>query len=546
MKKQEQSLFWADQLADKIIERSKKEKRTPNIKCQQTPSGGKHIGNLNDVARAYFPYKSLLERGVKAEFVHTTDDRDPLKGVPKRLADLEGRWHESKKLKDMKPYLGMPLCRIPDPFGCCRSWSEHFTKVWIEGVNTLGMHPKLYSVDSLYKQGRFEPYIETVFKKAKVVGEIVDRYQKTKSRDYIPFDAICPKCGRLANVSSFDLKKKKVGFTCGGKAIKEKKSEGCGFQGNSPWKEGKLQWRFEWAALWGIFRTTFEPFGKDHAAGSWISGQEIARRVFGIEPPIPYVYEFFLVNGEKMSASVGNTYIVQDMMRIMEPEVFLYYYTKKPGKQRDLDLENIILLIEDFERAERVYFGKEKEGNDKDRMNLMRQYWMSREKVPKAMPRRIPYQFASVISQVVSGKDSIERAVEILQSTGHLGKNPSRQDIDNLKARLELAGNWVKSHAAEHYRIEVSDKPDPGLVSSLKKEQRQALKDLGERLSRKSMKEKELYNMFWDISKKNGVTAPEFFKAAYGILINKEQGPRLAPFILAIGQKKVAGILGKV
>ena len=69
MRKREQSLFWADQLADRIEERSGREKRKPNIKCQQTPSGGKHIGNLNDVARAYFPYKSLIERGIKAEFV---------------------------------------------------------------------------------------------------------------------------------------------------------------------------------------------------------------------------------------------------------------------------------------------------------------------------------------------------------------------------------------------------------------------------------------------------------------------------------------------
>ena len=53
-------------------------------------------------------------------------------------------------------------------------------------------------------------------------------------------------------------------------------------------------------------------------------------------------------------------------------------------------------------------------------------------------------------------------------------------------------------------------------------------------------------NMFWDISKKQGITAPEFFRAAYSVLINKDSGPRLAPFILSIGQERVARVLGKV
>ncbi len=103
-------MHWADQLAEKIIERAKRRGEVANIKCQQTPSGGKHIGNLNDVARAYFPYKAVLERGGKATFVHTTDDRDPLKDIPYKLPDLQGNWHPSKDLPDMNPHLGKPLC----------------------------------------------------------------------------------------------------------------------------------------------------------------------------------------------------------------------------------------------------------------------------------------------------------------------------------------------------------------------------------------------------------------------------------------------------
>ena len=92
-----ESLFLADQLADEVQARNKKEKGTAVVRCGQTPSGGKHIGNLNDVVRAYFVYKSLQERGIKSTFIHSTDDRDPLKDVPKRFADLDGNWHDSSK-----------------------------------------------------------------------------------------------------------------------------------------------------------------------------------------------------------------------------------------------------------------------------------------------------------------------------------------------------------------------------------------------------------------------------------------------------------------
>jgi lysyl-tRNA synthetase class 1 len=82
--------------------------------------------------------------------------------------------------------------------------------------------------------------------------------------------------------------------------------EGCGHEGTATFREGKLPWRFEWPAQWQILGVDFEPFGKDHAEGSWPSGKDIARNVLGIEPPVPMVYEWFTLNGEALSSSAGN------------------------------------------------------------------------------------------------------------------------------------------------------------------------------------------------------------------------------------------------
>ncbi|HLD57797.1 MAG TPA: lysine--tRNA ligase [archaeon] len=536
------SLFWADQLADQVIERAKKEGKIVSVRSGQTPSGGKHIGNLNDPVRAYFVYKSVVEKGVKARFVNTSDDRDPLKDVPARIADLDGKWFTSEKFPELKKHLGKPLVRVPDPFGCCKSYADHFAKLWSQGLALLGIKPEEYTNDNWYKQGAFDPYIKNVFEQKDLSGELCNKYQESKSKDYMPFDAICPNCGVLANISGFDLKSKKVQFTCGGKSIKKKKSEGCGFTGEVPWSEGKLQWRFEWPAQWGICETNFEPFGKDHYEGSWKSGQEIAKSVYDFEPPIPFVYEFFLINGEKMSASKGNVYIVQDMLKIMEPEVFLYFYTKRPGRQRDLDLKNIHLLIEDFEKVERLYFGAEKIENEKDAESLKRSYFMSQPHIPKTIPTRISYPFASLISQYYSDPKKI---LELVESLKMVKPDCTKEDKEVVLKRVELAKNWINTYAPEEAKIILKTEVSDEVRSQLSENQIKALKDLEENL-KKNIDDEELHNLFWTISNKNNLKAPEFFKAVYLALLGKERGPKLAPFILTIGQGKVAEILSKV
>lgn len=529
-KAKELTLFWADQLAEKSIARAKKEGRPVNIKCQQTPSGGKHIGNLNDVIRAYFVCLGVRDRGYECEFVHTTDDRDPLKNLPSRIADLDGNWHPLDKEKYQK-YLGKPLFMIPDPFGCCSSWAEHFTKVWMKGLEMLNIPVKLYSVNDLYNQGKFEPYIETVFKKREIVGEIIHKYQKTKSKDYIPFDAICPRCGMLNNVDKVDIENKRVHFVCKGKPIKDKIAKGCGYEGWVPWSQGKLQWRFEWPALWCIFNTTHEPFGKDHAEGSWPQGQEVMKKVFGREPPIPFVYEFFLVDGKKMSASKGNVYIVQDIMKIIEPEVFLYYYTKRPEKQRDFELSHIHRLVDEYDEAEKIYFGVDNSPySEQKKRTIKRMYEMANHlHPPKEYIPKPSYLFCSTLIQVLDEDKAIERLKEL----GHVDE----KNEEIARRRLRLAKYWIEHYADESYKIKIlSLEESKKIKENLPENVRQALRefskllDSSEELQGKAIKE---------LCDKYKITIREFFSSAYKILLGKEKGPRLIPFINSLDKTKV-------
>ena len=51
-------VFWADTLADEVIERYGKDGEVV-VKCAASPSGGKHIGNINDILRGFGGYDHL-------------------------------------------------------------------------------------------------------------------------------------------------------------------------------------------------------------------------------------------------------------------------------------------------------------------------------------------------------------------------------------------------------------------------------------------------------------------------------------------------------
>jgi len=55
----------------------------------------------------------------------------------------------------------------------------------------------------------------------------------------------------------------------------------------------------------------------------------------------------------------------------------------------------------------------------------------------------------------------------------------------------------------------------------------------------------KLQNAIFNTAKKYGVAPARFFKTLYTILIGVPQGPRLGPYILAMGRKNVIDALNR-
>ncbi len=541
------NLFWADQLADEAIARAQSEKTIATCRSGASTSGAKHIGNMFDVMKSYIVHKAVLRKGFQSRFVLTHDDRDPLRTVPYRLPTLDAKWVvvEGELEKGIAKYLGYPYVNIPDPFGCCDSWARHFSKVWEDGISAIGVNDaEIHSNDILYSEGKFEPFITKALQNIEKSRRLIQKFQESKRSDYVPFDAVCENCGKIIGMATdFDTENKTIKYACSGKELAGKYSiEGCGHGGETDFNGGKLPWSFEWPAQWLMFATTFEPFGKEHAEGSWPRCSEICKSVYGGEPPIPHIYEFLLIDNEKMSARRGNAYITQEVLDIIEPEVFFYFYTKRSKKQRNLDIKNIHMLAEDFEHAERVYFGKDEEKNEKEKINLMRMYEASMPEIPKELPLRIPYQFAAIISEMAPFK-SIDKAVELLRSSGHLKGRISGEDMERIELRLMHAKSWAEKFNPEA-RITINYKVSEKIKKELGEEEKEALRGLAGAL-KEGMTQEEITTILYDAAKSSEL-GKEFFSAVYRILISREQGPRLAPFIIAIGINEVKKILEQV
>lgn len=423
-------------LAEEAISKAKKEKSPVVIRSGMTPSGTKHLGNLNDNLRGYFIYKIISEeKGYPAFHIQTEDDMEVLRKVPDRIMDLNGKWHvlDKKAYEYLYNYVGIPLAFVPDPFQCCKSWAAHFEKIWEAECKKIGLKDtKYFKTSELYAEGKFDQYIQKIFENIKTARRIILRTEKNKPRNYFPLQALCERCHKwTGKIIKFDVKSKKVAYVCSDRYLTSKYlAKGCGFKGETEWRKGKvkLNWEFEWPAEMLIFRTTLEPFGKDHASSAWGLASEVIKKIYEGKLPIPLPYEFFLVNGRKMATRHGNVYSVSDMLNFLEPEVLRFFYTKNPRKQRNINLARIYEWADEFDRAERVYFGLEKIHNKKEETKLKNSYKLAMlGNLPSRFPGRI--RFLKLARIFKHDNDKYKKALKGMNSQN--------------KRRLNLVRNWV-------------------------------------------------------------------------------------------------------
>ena len=514
--------FWADVIADRI------EARDPSdpivIKGGISPSGVPHFGNMNEIVRGYFVAEVLRERGHEVRQVFTSDDRDPLRKLPRKLASLDG---EIVDLGDVDAgalgrNLGKPYTDIPDPFGCCDSYGAHFASLVEQSAEQLSIPVEMVSNTERYEQGDFEPATRTVLERADLAREVLAAYQDKVDADYVPFNPICEACGKITEtVTAVDLEAGTVEYRCTDMEAGDRTIEGCGHEGTATLREGKLPWRFEWPAQWQLLGVDHEPFGKDHAEGSWPSGVEIARRVLDHEPPVPMVYEWFTLDGEAFSSSAGNVVLVSEVLEFLEAPVVRYFFSKDPRKARDFSIEHADQLVAEFDRLEATYFG-ETDADEAERAHAERVYPLLVETVrPERV--RIPFSFAAVLGMT---EDPALRE-EIARREGHIPDEAPAWAVEEALERVEYAREWARrTDNAFNYDLKRETMPEVAIDDATG----QALDELADVVESGASPD-EIQGEIYETARRHDLDVGDFFATGYQLFFDQPEGPKLGTFL---------------
>jgi len=538
----EEIVFWAEKIAKGIQGRKKfhfldkpiPEIKNPTVKSSSSLSGVLHIGRLSDIIRGEAVFRSLKENNSKVEFIYVTEDMDPLRKVPKGVP------------ASFNEYVGVPVSTVPDPEGCHSSYGEHFKEKFLDIFDGfLTYEPKLYSMSQEYKKGNFTPYILELVKKTQEVRGIIQRFQDSKiSENWTSWKPICEKCGNLQTTVVTKINGDHVDYVCKDYSFEKTKAVGCGHEGTSHLKKahGKLIWKSEWAAQWKRWGVVSEGAGKEYNApnSAWFVNAEICEKVLDYPMPEPIFYEHLFIDGQKMSASIGNVVYPHEWLEVGRPEALKLLYMKKLAKARSFSWKALPLLEAELDKAAEAIASKG--GKTKEQLQLGNLYRYSSVSGRKVLPIAADYSLVAYLASLFKNDSGL---LGNLSETGQISASLSSEEKKQLLERVSHARKWVEKYALDNYKIGFAEKIGPEVKKLIPKEAMPALLKISVSLEGQKSVD-DVQKLIFETSKENEVNPKLVFEALYLALIAKPKGPKIGTLVFAFGKRRVAERLREI
>jgi lysyl-tRNA synthetase class 1 len=518
---------WLDMVARRVLQREEKLGRKVDVLRTESglgASGIPHVGSLGDVIRAYGIKLALETQGRKSEFIAFSDDMDGLRKVPTGMPD------------SLKKFLGQPVSAIPDPYNCHESYGLHMNSLLREAMDTCGVEYVFHSATNDYRKGLLIEQVRKILTSADRVGRIVkETVGQEKYTEVLPFFPVCGSCGKIYTTRSreFEASTDKVLYTCEGEAeVKGQRLDGCGYKGEVDIKagQGKLPWKGDFAARWSALGINFEAYGKDISDSVRINDR-ICEEILGYPAPSHVRYELFLDRGGKKiskSKSALDVITPQVWFKYAPPASLNLLMYKRITGARSLGVEDIPAYVNELNRLEDVYFNLREVAEEKERTKLKGLYeYAYLFKPPSAPGPHVPYNLLVYLITVAPAEKQREYVAAKLREYGYLKEGLTAQ-FDQI---IERAANWAK---------DFKEIPETGL--EITNPQRLAVEDLIS-IVRSETDERTLQNAVFNIAKKYSLEPADFFKLLYTILLGSPRGPRLGPYIKAMGSENVARAL---
>ena len=516
---------WLDLVAQRVLEREDQLGRKPTVIRTESglgASGIPHVGSLGDGVRSYAIKLAIESLGRKAEYIAFSDDMDGLRKVPTGMP------------ASLATYLSYPVTSIPDPFNCHGSYGDHMSSLLREALDRCGVEYTFLSATKAYREGLYNNQILKILENADRVAKIIkEELGQEKYTEVLPYFPICGGCGRIYTTRAYKYlpEEHKVLYSCEGQVeIRGQELEGCGFRGEVDVLSGlgKLSWKSEFAARWEALEINFEAYGKDIMDSVRVNDR-ICQDVLGYAPPYHIRYEMFLdKSGKKISKSVGNILTPQIWLRYASPESLILLMLKRIVGARTLSVDDIPTYMTELDKLEDIYFGKKVVEDKNELVGLKGLYeYVWRLRPPERPDAHIPYNLLVYLAKIAPKGKENEYALSKLEEYGYL-RGDQQQDID---ARLRYARNWAEDYTEITEHIPTLSGPEANAVREL----------LG--IIRGPTSVDALQNSIFEVAKKNGIDPPEFFRMLYGMLLGSPRGPRLGPYIEAMGRENVADAL---
>ncbi len=495
-------MFWADKLVEKLDK-----EQLHIINDSKTPSGRAHVGALRGVLIHDVMFRVLKEQGFNVRYTFGVDDYDPLDELP------------YGKDEHFKHYLGMPLCSVPAPPGSdATDMSDYYISEFFDVFKYLGVQAETYRLRDIYRSGEFDEAIDIILRHADVVRDVYKKISGSeRPQSWYPFQVICENCGKIGTteVSSYDGKE--VTYTCHTNMVKW--AEGCGHQGKmSPFSgNGKLPWKLEWVAKWATRGITIEGAGKDHTTkgGSRDVAASCLKRIFNQSAPLNIPYEFFLVEGAKMSSSRGIGVSAREMADFLPPEI-LRFLLLRPQPNRPInfspDEQSVIKLFNDYDRYHAQFFAGGKTSGD-----VQEVYQLSQVNQP------VEYYTPNIqLLQALVQMPHIEVIKEISQRKDN---ELSEIELSQLNRRIESIKYWLDHYAANEEKLELQHSL-PKEAESLTATQCAFLHLLASKLTCDDWKGDLLQSIIFEAARLTPIKQAEAFQAIYTVLFARHAGPR--------------------
>lgn len=466
------------------------------------PSGLPHIGTFTEVARTTMVRRAFEEMSdIPTRLVCFSDDMDGMRKVPGNIPNPDA----------LTPYLDLPLCRVPDPYGTHDSFAAHNNALLRGFLDRFGFDYEFRAASDVYAGGGFDDTMRAVLAHYDaIMAVMLPTLGEERRRTYSPVFPIHPETGKVLQVAI------EVVDAAAGIVAYVDPETGARREQSILGGRAKLQWKVDWAQRWVAFDVDYEMYGKDLIDSATQSGK--IARVLGARPPEGFNYEMFLDEaGGKISKSKGNGLTIEEWLRYAPLTSLAFYIYRDPRKARALSFGVIPKAVDEYHQFLAAYPDqavKERLGNPVHHVHEGR---------PPAPS--LPLSFAMLLNLVaVAGTDDKAFLWGYVRRYAPEAGPDTHPELDEL---IGLAAVYFRDFVAGSLHRRAPDARE-----------RAALADLLARIEAldETAEAEAIQNEVYEAGKAAGFDPlRDWFKALYEVLLGSSQGPRMGSFFRLYG-----------